>query len=150
MTEHEANEIFNQIVGAEDNADLAEVKAPETDVRKDGIYYHATVTETDGLQDWDVAVYEVVADHRVVAHVQVSSNATVEPSTAGLPGLAAALAPGGTVHAIEISTPDGSVVLPTGGVTVKAPGGIYNRSMIRSYFLINLPKFLVRLYGIGA
>lgn len=149
MTEHE-NEIFAQITGAEDNADLAEVQAPKVDERKNGIYYLKDETEADGFASWSTSVYQVVTDHRVVAHVRVSENATVDPAAAGIPSLIDGLTEGSTVHAIELSTPNGSVTIPTSGVTVKAPGGIYNRSMIKLFVVPRLAKYLVRLYGIGA
>lgn len=139
MTENEANEIFAQI--ASTNPELADVQAPEVDARKDGIYYHATVE--------GVSFYQVVTDHRVVAMVQVDEKATVAPAEAGLPGLEGVLMPGASVHRISVALPDGTLVLPTSGVTMKAPDGIYNRSMIKAFVMPRLARFLVRLYSIG-
>lgn len=139
MTDDAANEIFAGIMGAEDNADLAEVQAPEGDARKDGVYYAA---DEDA-----VSTYHVVVDHRVVAHVLVDAETQVErPDFLSYSGLHE----GTTFHSIVIATPDRKAVILTKGLTIKAPGGIYNRSLLRAYLTPRMARMLVRLYGLGA
>lgn len=145
MTENEQNAFNAMISGA--LADLAEQKAPETDPRKDGVYYYAEVTSVGGSEVPSVSVYHIVVDHRVVAHVRIDSGSPVE-----IPELFAAnmaLQAGTTAHGIYITSIDGATVLPTGGITIKAPGGIYNRSLIKAYVVPRLARLLVRLYNLG-
>jgi hypothetical protein len=141
MTEHEMNEAFEAITGAEENADLAAVATPEEDDRKDGAYYHATVH--------GVTHYQVVVDHRVVAQVQISDVA-VEPSADFAAIMQhSTLIDGTTFHRIAVATANGGTVIPTEGYTIKAPDGIFNRTLIKAYVMPRLPKLLVRLYGLG-
>lgn len=143
MTEHEANEIFAQIVSTDDNADLAEVKAPEIDPRKDGVYYHATSEYLAG----NVVFYQVVVDHRVVAMVRVAEDVEVEkPDFLNY----TTLHEGTKFHAITLTKPDGTGLTATKGVTIKAPEGILNRTLIKAYVMPRLARLLVRLYGLGA
>jgi hypothetical protein len=144
MTDSE-NEIFEQIANADENADLAAVEAPEADTRKDGIYYHATREFIGG----DVVYYQVVIDHRVVAMVRVAEDVEA-PLVGRMQELEGVLVAGAKVHPITLTKPDGTGLLATAGVTMKAPHGILNRTMIKAYVMPRLAKLLVRLYGIGA
>lgn len=138
MTENEKS-AFEALINGE-LAELAEQKAPESDPRKDGVYYYAETST--------VSVYHLVVDHRIVAHVRIDSAEIVE-----IPELFAAnmaLKPGTTAHKIYITNLDGTTLLPTNGITIKAPDGIYNRSLIKAYVVPRLARLLVRLYGLGA
>lgn len=113
--------------------------APELDTRKPGIYYYATDSQTGD------SVYQVVLASRVVAHVVAVNAPTVE-----LPaGLAKQFLPGTTGHQLVFASPDGASAIPTDGFTIKAPGGIPNRTLIKSYVMPRLADLLVRLHGIG-
>ena len=149
MTDNEANEMFEQIVGAEGNADLAEVEAkvqaetPEPDPRKDGVYYHATSEFLGG----NIVYYNLVIANRVVAMVRVAEDVAVtrpEAVTA-----AAGLKPGTTLHPITLVLPDLTNMVTTEGLTFKAPGGILNRTAIKAYVMPRAAQLLVQLYNLG-
>jgi hypothetical protein len=112
--------------------------APQIDTRKSSVYFLAV--DADGN-----SVYDLVVASRVVAHVVVLGEAKQD-----VPGaLMAAFIKDSTGHAIVLRTVDGSSVIPTDGWTIKAPGGIPNRTLIKSYVLPRMAELLVRLHSIG-
>lgn len=136
MGQDEVNNIFAEIIGAQQ--DMPELEVPEpAEVRKDGLHYLATVDS--------VATYELVVEGRVVLHVLVNEAAAIEMPAA----LAGQVHPQATAHAIMIAHPkDHSIVIPTNGVVLMGKHYLKTQ-MIRTFVYPRAVKFMIRVHNIG-
>lgn len=136
MGQDEINNLFNEIMGAQEDMPALEVPETAPATRKDGLTYLAT---NDG-----VATYELVVEGRVVLHVLVNEAAPVE-----IPAfLQGKIHPQATVHAIMVAKPDRSVVLPTNGLAVMGKHHL-NTDTIKAYIYPRGVRFIIQVHGIG-
>lgn len=136
MGQEEIDNLFGEIMGAQDEMPNLDAPAPAKDDRPEGLHYVAT--------NDSVATYDLVVHGRVVFQVLVNESATVE-----IPAFFQGhVHPQATAHQILVANRDRSVILPTNGVAIMGKHHL-NTNSIRAYVLPRAVGFMIDVNRIG-